>query len=267
MKRRVALVTGAASGIGAAVAVRLSSEGAAVAVVDRDGAGAAAVAASLPGPAVAVPADVAIPDQVDAAVNAAVESFGAVDLHHLNAGGPVTMAGLLDITPEDFDEVVAVNLRAVFLGVQAAFRQYRRQGTGGAIVVTSSVAGMRGSDDLVPYQAAKHGVLGIVQAAAVYGGPRSVRVNAIAPGLVLTGPAERDPDVAHDMRRRASTVPQRRAGTVDEIAGTVAFLLGDDAGYINGEVLVVDGGATVVNPLRESGGAGAWVPPPFERSS
>ena len=259
---KVAVVTGGGSGIGAATARRLSSEGARVVVVDVDGAAAETVAKSLPGPALAVPADVATEEGVDGYVDAAVDRFGRIDLHHLNAGVLGTMAPLPDVDPADFDHVIAVNLRGVFLGLRAAFRRYRAQESGGAVVVTASISSLRGAADQLPYQTSKHGVLGLVHGAAMYGGPRGIRVNAVAPGLIPTGifAASGLADRAAGLERRGRTVPMRRLGTVDEIAGVVAFLLGDDASYVTGEVVSADGGAFMVNTVVRSGGSGAWTP-------
>ena len=159
--------------------------------------------------------------------------------------------------------MLAVNLRGMFLGLRAAFRQFAAQGGGGAIVATGSIASLRGSADLFAYHASKHGVVGLTRRAAVYGGPFGVRVNAVAPGIVPTGALRR-------RRRRGgrgagwSPAPPRRRwdvpGTPEEVAALVAFLLSDDAAYITGEVVSVDGGATATNTLRPSGGAGAWDP-------
>lgn len=258
---RVALVTGAGSGLGRASARRLAAEGASVVLIDVDGDAAEAVAAELPGESLALVADVADETAVDDAVARAVDRFGRIDLHHLNAGIFGSFIPLPELTVEEFERVMAVNVRGQFLGIRAAFRQYSAQRSTGAIVVTASIASLTGAADLLPYHTSKHAVVGLVHGAAVYGGPLGIRVNAVAPGIVPTdlfAAAATTTGGKNDMERRASTTPLRRAGTADEIAGVAAFLLSDDAGYVTGQVVSADGGATIVNTVRPSGGAGAW---------
>jgi NAD(P)-dependent dehydrogenase (short-subunit alcohol dehydrogenase family) len=253
---KVAVVTGGAGGLGAAAALRLSREGCLVAVVDIDGDGARRVAEALPGQSIAVTADVSAEEDVERYLDEATHSFGRIDLHHLNAGIPGSAGGFPDLTAAEFDRVTAVNVRGIFLGLRGAFRRYRAQRAAGSVVLTASIASLRGSADLIAYQTSKHAVLGLLHGAAMYGGPLGIRVNAVAPGIVPTAlftPAGRD-----DMVRRAATAPLRRAGTPDEIASVVAFLLSDEAAYLTGEVVSVDGGSSIVSTVRASGGAGAW---------
>jgi NAD(P)-dependent dehydrogenase (short-subunit alcohol dehydrogenase family) len=258
---KVAVVTGGGGGIGRGSAEQLAADGASVVVVDIDGDAAKRVAAALPGEAVAVTADVSDEAQVDAYLAAAVGAFGRIDFHHLNAGIFGTFAKLPDLPADEFDRVLAVNVRGQFLGLRAAFRQYRSQGSGGAVVMTASIASLTGSADLLAYQTSKHATLGLMRGAAMYGGPLGIRVNAVAPGIVPTdlfAAAATTAGGKNDMERRASTTPLRRAGTPADIGSVVAFLLSEDSAYMTGQVLSVDGGATFMNTVRPSGGAGAW---------
>lgn len=268
---KVAVVTGAASGLGRASAERLAAEGCSVVVVDIDGVGARKVAQSLAdqsGAAIAVEADVADPDQVEEYIGQANEAFGRIDLHHLNAGIFGVFTPLPDIEIDDFDRVIAVNVRGQLLGLRAAFRCYRAQRSKGSVVLTASIASLSGSADLIAYQVSKHASVGLVRGAAMFGGPLGIRVNAVAPGIVPTdlfAAAAGHAGGKNDMERRASTTPLRRAGTAAEIAAVTAFLLSDDASYVTGQIVSADGGATIVNTVRPSGGAGAWSPVEVDR--
>jgi NAD(P)-dependent dehydrogenase (short-subunit alcohol dehydrogenase family) len=260
---RVAVVTGAARGLGAASARRLAEEGASVVAVDVDGPGVRALAESLLTPSIGVEADVSVEDDVEAYLEAALAAYGRVDLHHLNAGLFGTFDRLPEVDVADFRRVLDVNVVGQFLGVRAAFRQYAAQRSGGAIVLTASIASLAGSADLLPYQTSKHATLGLLRGAAVYGGPLGVRVNAVAPGIVPTdlfAAAGGAVGGKSDMERRASTTPLRRAGTPEEIADVALFLLSDRSSYVTGQALAADGGASIVNSVRPSGGAGAWDP-------
>jgi len=257
----VAVVTGAGGGLGRASAHRLAYEGAHIVVVDINAETAAEVASTLPTESISVQCDVSSEKDVERYMSEALKKFKKIDLYHLNAGIFGSFETLPNISVDDFDRVMNVNIRGQFLGLRSAFRQYAAQKSTGAIVVTASIASLTGSADLLPYVTSKHGVVGLIHGCAMYGGPIGIRVNGVAPGIVPTdlfAAAATNSGGKNDMERRASTTPLRRAGSPEEIAGVVAFLLSDDSSYMTGQVVSADGGATIVNTVRPSGGAGAW---------
>jgi NAD(P)-dependent dehydrogenase (short-subunit alcohol dehydrogenase family) len=243
---KVAVITGAAGGIGSAVARRMSAEGALLALVDRDAGALAAVAGPLG--ALAITADVTVETEVQAYVQQALAELGGIHLFFNNAGIEGTPTPLVDLTAAAFDTVMAVNTRGVFLGLREVLRVMQRQGQGGAIVNTASQAGIRGGAGMAPYIASKHAVIGLTKTAALEAAPFKVRVNAVAPGFIDTRMmhslnAARSPhDPAIARRATISRTPWGRMGTADEVAALVTWLLSDDAEYITGSVQLIDGG-------------------------
>jgi NAD(P)-dependent dehydrogenase (short-subunit alcohol dehydrogenase family) len=241
---RVALVTGAASGLGAASARRLAACGASVLCADIDGAGAEQTAASIRNSgagAAAFAADVSSPEDNDAMAAAAVDAFGALHLAHLNAGIDV-IASVIDLSVEQWDSVVNVNLRGTFLGVRACSRRIIDSG-GGALVLTSSAAGIMGVPGGAAYSASKHGILGLMKSAAADLAPHGIRVNAVCPGIIDTpmfGPLHGQTDTL--TKYFAVSTAIGRVGSPDEVAQVVSFLLSDDASYITASTLPIDGG-------------------------
>ncbi|MGC0416241.1 SDR family NAD(P)-dependent oxidoreductase [Embleya sp. AB8] len=239
---RVALVTGAASGIGLAIARRLTAGGAAVVLADYHEAGARAAAAELVtggARAAAVAVDVTDPASVEAAVRFTVDTFGALHLAVNNAGiaGPSAPTGEYDISA--WDRVLATDLSGVFYCMRHELPAILAAG-GGAVVNMSSILGTNGFAGQPAYVAAKHGVIGLTKTAALEYAAQGVRINAVGPGFIET-PLLADADRAvHE--HLVSLHPQGRLGTAEEVAELTAFLLSDRASFVQGGYHLVDGG-------------------------
>lgn len=244
---RVAVVTGAAAGIGHELARTLATAGAGVACLDIDGEGAKAVAAELVaagGRAIGVAADVRVRAELDAAVAAAVAAFGGLD-QLVNAAGIVTMAGFDDVTEEEWDRVVDINLKGYFLTAKAAVPALR-EGVAPAIVnittIESEIICSPSGRCQVHYNASKGGALMLTKALAAELAASGIRVNAVAPGAtntLFTGTSFADPEVFASFSDRLLI---KRVGEPEDQAAAVSFLLSADASYITGVQLPVDGG-------------------------
>jgi NAD(P)-dependent dehydrogenase (short-subunit alcohol dehydrogenase family) len=246
---RVAVVTGAAQGIGAACAERLAAAGAAVALWDIAADAGEALAARLVaagGKAAYIGCNVARKAEVDAALAATLAAFGRVDML-VNNAGIFRAADFLEITEADWDAVIGVNLSGAFFVGQAVARAMAARG-GGAIVNMSSVNGVLAIPSIASYNVSKGGIDQLTRVMALALADRGIRVNAVAPGTIATELAKRAVLGSEEAKQRImSRTPLRRLGEPREIAGVVAFLLSDAASYVTGEIVYADGGRLTLN--------------------
>ena len=245
---KVAFVTGAANGIGRAAALAFAREGASVVATDISDQGnreTARMVEALGGRAIAIRCDVTKADDVKAALDKTVEAFGRLDIAFNNAGSEQPVTATADLSEEEWDRVVSINLRSVFLCMKHQIPLMLKHG-GGSIVNTSSGAGVKGFAGQAAYSAAKHGVIGLTKAAALDYAKSGIRVNAVCPGIIDTPMMQRFTEGTPEGRERViSQEPVGRMGTPEEIAEAVLWLCSDTAGFVIGHALVIDGGQTV----------------------
>jgi NAD(P)-dependent dehydrogenase (short-subunit alcohol dehydrogenase family) len=243
---KVALVTGAASGLGLATAKAFADSGASVALADWNGDAAKAAADELTREshnAIAIRCDVADDAQVEAMVAQTVKAFGRLDAAYNNAGVQNVLAETADTTREDYDRVMGINLRGEWSCMKFELQHMRKQGSG-AIVNCSSLGGLIGGAERGIYHAAKHGVLGFTKSAALEYGARGIRVNAICPGLIWTPMADQMVAAGQGdaLKGMEKMIPMGRVGRPEEIASAVLWLCSDAASYVTGQSISVDGG-------------------------
>ena len=250
IKGKVALITGAASGIGAAAAEIFAERGARVVVSDIEEEGGQETVErirSAGGEAMFHRCDVADPEQVQTMINAAVGTYGRIDAAFNNAGVEGEAATTPNCSIENFDLNIDVNLKGVFLCMKYQISQFLKQGSGGAIVNTASVAGLVAAKGVPAYVAAKHGVVGLTKTAAIEFAKKNIRVNAVCPGGIRTQMLERAiNDKPWVEKQLLKLQPIGRLGDPKEVGRVVVFLCSDDASFVTGHAMPVDGGCVAI---------------------
>ncbi len=236
---KTALVTGAARGIGLAIASRLSADGARVAVLDIEREAAEAAAKKVGGGAIAIVADVTRTAEVDAAVKRVVETWGRLDILVNNAGITGRSFPIWELSDEDWARVIAVDLTSVFLCCRAAVKVMLGQGVG-RIINIASIAGKEGNPTLVPYSTAKAGVIGLTKALAKEVATRGIFVNSVAPAVIGTEMLKQMEQSTVDLL--ISKIPMGRVGKPEEVAALVAWLASDECSFSTGAVYDLSGG-------------------------
>jgi len=259
LSKKVALITGGAGGIGQAAARLFVDEGAHVVLVDREEASLQDAVSSLgEGKASFVVADVTKSEETQAYVEATIERWGGIDIYIANAGIEGIVSTIPDYPHEIFDQVIAVNVRGVWLGLKYVIPAMQNRG-GGSIVITSSTAGIGGTAGMSAYTTSKHAVVGMMRTAALECAPMGIRVNTVNPAPIETrmmrsleemrvaAADNSDVTVERTKQSYASRIPLQRYGFPDEVAKTMLFLASDDSSFSTGGVYMVDGGRSAGN--------------------
>lgn len=254
LKGKVAIITGAGSGIGRASALRFAAEGAKLVLGDKTEAvqATAQLVKDAGGSVTAVQMDAGVEADVENLVKTAIDTYGDLHIAFANAGISGGMAGIFDLKPTEWAEILRVNLIGPWLMVKHAGQAMMDGGKGGSIILTASVAGIRSGAGGPAYSASKAGVINLAQVSAQQLSETGIRVNAICPGLTETGMTKptfdyaREKDVMHKVGRLN---PLRRAAQPDELANVALFLASDQASYVNGQAIAVDGGLSSSHPV------------------
>jgi NAD(P)-dependent dehydrogenase (short-subunit alcohol dehydrogenase family) len=245
LQGKVALVTGGGSGIGRATSVLLAQQGAKIMIADYVPEGAEKTVKMIKeagGEASCIAADVSITKQVEMIINKTVETYGRIDCAHNNAGIEGKFSDTIQCTEENWDRVIAIDLKAVWLCMKYEIPQMLKQG-GGAIVNTASIAGLLGFNGIPAYVAAKHGVVGLTRTAALEYAQKNIRVNCVCPGVIRTPMVERALDSGGLTEGDVIMAePIGRMGKPEEIAAGVLWLLSDASSFVTGHPLTIDGG-------------------------
>lgn len=248
-ENKVALVTGAGSGLGLATVKAFAQAGASVALADLDENAVKTAVEELTAAghkAIAIRCNVAIEADVVAMVEQTIAAFGRLDMAYNNAGIQVTVAETADLSGEEFDRAIAVNLKGVFNCLKYELQQMKKQEGGGAIVNCSSTGGIIGTAGMAAYTAAKHGVIGLTKCAALEYAAKGIHINSICPGVTQTPMVSKAvADVPEHMAAIMNSIPAQRFASSEEIAAMVLWLCSEGAGFMIGQAIIVDGGYTV----------------------